>query len=279
MPGLFDAKGLLEVPTTRAAYSDRVAWLMANFSKMAYDDARRVQDGLGRIGYRYLRFIPRQGTECFLGEGPELAVLSFRGTEPTRLKDILTDLDCDFNKDDRGTVLHDGFLKAYNAVKEEILATLERLTKPLYVTGHSLGGALASIAAYSLESQGRPVAACYTYGSPRVGDGNFARTLEKTPVYRLVNSTDVVPRVPLKAQRYVHVGQLHYLNDAGRLFRPTEGSEVVSQSDFFKVVGGSLLARLAGSRLAAVAAARPLIENHSIDHYMRKLKAVAQDRN
>jgi len=65
---------------------------------------------------------------------------------------------------------------------------------PIYITGHSLGGALAQIAAAVLGSD--QVGACYTYGSPRVGNSYFDLWV-KVPSYRVLNYADIVPQVPL----------------------------------------------------------------------------------
>ena len=63
----------------------------------------------------------------------------------------------------------------------------------LYITGHSLGGALAVIATKELDRD--TLAACYTFGSPRVGNEEFGEEI-RAPIYRIVNAADGVPRVP-----------------------------------------------------------------------------------
>ena len=83
-------------------------------------------------------------------------------------------------------------------VVEEILSRPEAKDRdgqrlPLYITGHSLGGALALIATKLVAPDVN--GACYTFGAPRVGNYEYFRKI-KTPVYRVVNSADVVPRVP-----------------------------------------------------------------------------------
>ena len=64
---------------------------------------------------------------------------------------------------------------------------------PLYITGHSLGGALAVVATWYISS--KQLAACYTFGAPRVGDAGLLGWY-KTPIYRIVNAADPVPFVP-----------------------------------------------------------------------------------
>lgn len=132
--------------------------------------------------------------------GPGMAVVSFRGTESTR--DWMTNLDLrqdsvmSRNTENPATVgnVHAGFHNAFQSVEEQLtgaLAECEHL--PLYITGHSLGGALATLATWYLK--GDRLAACYTFGAPRVGDDQLLNRF-RTPIYRIVNGADPVPFVP-----------------------------------------------------------------------------------
>jgi hypothetical protein len=93
--------------------------------------------------------------------------------------------------------VHLGFssvLKRSWSKVEEILREAE--DKPLFVTGHSLGGALAVLSGCRLAKMGRPPVGIYTFGSPRVGDMNFCAGYA-LPTYRVVNRLDIVPELPL----------------------------------------------------------------------------------
>ena len=129
-----------------------------------------------------------------------MAVVSFRGTQQVR--DWMTNLRIDKvpvkcrNPADRRTLgnVHTGFDAAFRSVEDQIhrhLKGSEHL--PLYVTGHSLGGALATLATWYLS--GDQLAACYTFGAPRIGDAGLMNRY-RTPIYRLVNGADPVPFVP-----------------------------------------------------------------------------------
>jgi hypothetical protein len=80
-----------------------------------------------------------------------------------------------------------------------------------WFTGHSLGAALATLAAYDFGN----VQALYTYGSPRVGNLGFARAFSRSdvPHYRVVHHHDIVTQVPFPfpAIGYEHVGDLKYI--------------------------------------------------------------------
>ncbi|HSU67742.1 MAG TPA: lipase family protein, partial [Tepidisphaeraceae bacterium] len=93
----------------------------------------------------------------------------------------------------------------------------------VWVTGHSLGGAMATLAALRLATEGLDVRGVYTFGSPRVGNDEFYAKYS-VPHYRLVNNNDVVPHVPLETTlvglrlfTYKHVGTLEYLDRNGLL--------------------------------------------------------------
>jgi hypothetical protein len=79
------------------------------------------------------------------------------------------------------------------------------------VTGHSLGGAMATLASVRLASEGYTVRAVYTFGSPRVGDRAFRRKY-RLPNYRFVNDDDLVPHLPF-SWCYKHVGTLRLMHE------------------------------------------------------------------
>ena len=262
--GFFDPKHLLRPPVARAAYSDRTAWLMSKCAALAYerfedDDGAGLKVQLANGGFQLVRPFNADGTQAYLASSAIFAVLAFRGTEKD-FKDIRSDLDARFYGTEGGR-MHRGFHAAYDPIADDVRAATEDLgNQPLYVTGHSLGGALATVAAWDLERD--TLAACYTFGSPRVGDQDLDAAL-KAPVYRVVNAADIVPRVPFMAMGYRHVGDLRYLTRDGRLIR--------SASAF----------RTAGRFLWNVARSpRSVYRDHAIvDGYVAKLERYAVLRN
>ena len=166
--------------------------------------------------------------------------------------------------------VHCGFLQAFECCEDEIKAAVHDNVPDdlgLYITGHSLGGALAQIASVVLE---RPnLAACYTFGSPRVGTWNFDR-LVKCPHYRVINNWDLVPNVPPPLYRgYLHSGD-------PRLLTPSaHGQEALRRDRFFIVsLGVDIWA------LATWIISRELlvIEDHMIWHYRTQLVDIANYR-
>ena len=155
------------------------------------------------------------------GDGPGMAVLAFRGTQ--QVKDWMTNLDaattqvCSSSGEVLGNV-HRGFNEAFLSVRAQIGPLLKGDEDlPLFVTGHSLGGALATLATWYLN--GDSLAACYTFGAPRVGDTGLMDRF-RTPVYRLVNGVDPVPFVP-PSHRIVTFAK-HALRFVGTIIGPAE---------------------------------------------------------
>lgn len=217
-----------DLPSLRAAYSDRTAALMAYLAAFAYDvrieatTSIAVPDELCGFGFR--RFTAFHNGLCdgfaYLAEGEELIVLAFRGTQSlinwkTNLNARLIHPDAT----DRNLKVHEGFYSAFIMLTDGAQGIQDRMRQvktttngsiPIYITGHSLGGALAQIASAVLGDD--QVAACYTFGSPRVGNIYFDLWV-KPPSYRLVNYADIVPQVPLSVMGYRHAGDPRYLPD------------------------------------------------------------------
>jgi len=137
----------------------------------------------------------------------------YRGTES--LTDWTTNLDAQmvaFPAPGVGRV-HQGFLERYQSLEPALGPLLKGRGRPVAVTGHSLGGALATLAAYDLglalgEGSLGPI---YTFASPRVGDRDFQRAYDQAlgaRTLRIENSSDLVPEVPPPAPvlHYSHVG-------------------------------------------------------------------------
>lgn len=221
------------VPTFRAAYADRTALLMAVMCRYAYTrfEATAAGERLLRLqlsphGLKLKGAFAAGGTEGFVAENDELAILAFRGT--TDAADWRTNLDAKrltslAEVPGRPAVcVHQGFHRAYTAVEEPVRALLDGIRdKPIYITGHSLGGAVAVVATACLARD--EIAACYTFGAPRVGDRSLD-AIVKPPHYRIVNGWDVVPLVPFVAMGFHQGGDPRYIKagseDAARWNRP-----------------------------------------------------------
>ncbi|KAK6130506.1 hypothetical protein DH2020_035764 [Rehmannia glutinosa] len=204
-------------------------------------------------------------TQATIWRDPERKrlVIAFRGTEQSRWKDLRTDLMLvpaglnperiggDFKKE---VQVHSGFLSAYDSVRTRLISlikqaighrdeSLDLLAKwHIYVTGHSLGGALATLLALELSSSqlakhGAISVTMYNFGSPRVGNRRFAEIYNEKvkDSWRVVNHRDIIPTVP-RLMGYCHVAQPVYLA-AGDLRNATENVDVLEDGYQGDVIG------------------------------------------
>ena len=156
------------------------------------------EDILGQGGYTLIDTFNQNGCQAFLCKHNEraLAILAFRGTE-ANYTDIKTDVSAKLKSvkmDGKDVLIHSGYWSQFESVKNSIKISLEQVKgMQLFITGHSLGGALATIAVkyFSSDASG----ACYTFGAPPVSTQGFADDI-KTPIYRIVNHLDIVPNLP-----------------------------------------------------------------------------------
>lgn len=270
-------------PVNRAAYSDRMAWTMAYMAKLAYIkfedndlELEHLEYSLRSGWFNLIKTFNKNGTQAFMAKNDGFAVLSFRGTQPDRWEDIKTDLKIIKQKTVKGKV-HTGFKLAFDDVKNDIIEEIRENTgtdMPLYITGHSLGAALATVATGALDEEFNDlIAACYTFGSPRVGDGKYEKSI-KTPFYRILNVTDIVTLFPILFGTFVHVGDARYLSrrkvdDVYLIYRG-----VPNLRRTFEAIAETLLALLHLSNPIS-----PWIKAHAIDIYIDKLERYANSRN
>ena len=193
-------------------------------SKLAYKNEEKIKAEIQKWGFNRCRFFDKEETQAFMIANDEMILTAFRGTEPTNIKDWMTNAGIELKQGPSGNV-HDGFQRALNHVWQGILESLEVFqteAQSLWFTGHSLGGALATLAVARLRQEDRPVHGLYTFGQPRVGDRKFAKNFNidfKDQAFRFVNNNDVVTRVPPRAMEYSHVGTFLYMDSSGKLHK------------------------------------------------------------
>eukprot|EP00960_Hanusia_phi_P034420 751054-Hanusia_phi.AAC.1 len=116
------------------------------------------------------------------------------------------------------SAVHVGFLRGYASVRRRILQIMQVLVEAeggegwkIFVTGHSLGGALSTLCAADVAAfLPRHAVVMYNFGSPRVGNLKFVQLFNQLvpEAFRVVNDADVVARVPRsRLMNYHHVGR------------------------------------------------------------------------
>jgi Lipase (class 3) len=199
---------------------------------------------------------------CLVGENADGVIVAFRGTLPLSwqsqasvldwLQDLLVEPESRPNLPGK---VHTGFFDATSAIIATIADEVLRLnpagSKRVYITGHSLGGAMASIGAYIM--QGAPydirIEQIVTFASPKPGDGAFQATYQKIfpTQIRYENYDDLVPLLPPSDDLIRAVGDIPLIGD---LFRQAENWDyqavgtlryIQSAEDGYKVIPDHLL--------------------------------------
>jgi len=192
---------------------------MAQCAHIAYLDGAEAQPKYAELGYPNHVFLEDDGAQCHIIWNANDAVLCFRGTEPSEFSDITADLNALPSRAQTKGFVHMGFQNEVDKLWDEIMQTLNSngiLDKSYFICGHSLGGAMATIAAARLGE----TKCLYTYGSPRAGSRRFGKTIT-CKHYRHVNNNDIVPKVPFAIMGYKHHGELRYINHYGHIRRMT----------------------------------------------------------
>ncbi len=192
--------------------SPRQYWTNASNGKISDHDKQKVLGILRGIGFGATEFFSATATQGFLTTDTtqHLSVLVFRGTEADDPTDLATDAQTWLIEWESGGRVHRGFAHALLETWPLIQPLLGRAEQTLLFTGHSLGAALATLAA----SKQHPTRV-YTFGSPRVGDAAFTNTLAGVDVQRYVDCCDIVCRLPPDIWGYQHVGTVQYINRDG----------------------------------------------------------------
>lgn len=198
-------------------------WRNANFlgtaSDIAYYTEAEAKDKFRETLGMDARLISHDNTQCYVLTNDRHIVLAFRGTEgPTTidgLKDwLLTDamnllivptgrLGTDFIAASVGARFHQGFINAlaeiWDGVYEATTEELKTSERPLWITGHSLGGALALLAGWLFTRKFVSVHQIYTFGGPMIGNKDAVAAFDKNlkgKIFRYVDPHDPVPQLP-----------------------------------------------------------------------------------
>ncbi|MCG3219241.1 MAG: lipase family protein, partial [Candidatus Heimdallarchaeota archaeon] len=183
------------------------AKLLVTMSDEAFHDNPNIEHLTFKVTQKFYNETTDTRGYVAISETLKIVVLAFRGTHgDTNWLNNLNIKRDKFPKVGRlffKPKVHSGFLKGYKSIKNAVTLTIDQLvqqypTHKFMITGNSLGGAIASIAAidlYHLFSQLEHEITHYVFGSPRLGNRSFARELNKKyrDCYRIVNNDDVVP--------------------------------------------------------------------------------------
>jgi triacylglycerol lipase len=178
---------------------------LCNASLLTYSPQQDVRRFFAKWGFEEPIILRGSSTQGFVARRGDIVIAAFRGTEPVNADDWLSNVNYHQRTVDRVPgLLHSGFTNDLAEVDGQMITAVKQLAQGertrLFLTGHSLGGALAVLAAALLHfREGQRIAGVFTYGQPRLGDSAFSTAFDQAlgaVTLRYVNDLDVVPHVP-----------------------------------------------------------------------------------
>ena len=214
---------------------------LAIVAKLAYDDDPGAASQALRTTFPEIVPFRRGETQGFVAANDKHVVLAFRGTDDPL--DWIHNLQYT-QVEGYGGWVHKGFSKLVGSVRQRFVDTVRSLrtdNQTVWVTGHSLGAAMATLAAWDLADRGIRPYATFTYGSPRVLNPEAAQKY-RLRQYRFVNSEDVAPHFPMPGiwNRYTHIGNLTFLLKSGRIANSDRSWTIASRRVLRWMSGGEV---------------------------------------
>jgi triacylglycerol lipase len=239
-----------------------LAYRLAQLSNLSYDgDSAIMGEAMARQSKVFVATPGNTDVLYFIGfnDTKKIQAVVVRGTH--------NDTNWELDRDTRGVtdpktgiMLHAGFNRAADA----IYADLKPRLKPgyaTYLTGHSLGGAVAAILGAYMKADGVNVARIVTFGQPKFTNAAGAAAFADLPLLRVINQNDIVPLLPDEtaqgASLYVHIGDV-----------------LIVYPGPYYVYG----TRDRASRFSAGSFARYMFQGSVPDHYLKWYEANLRDK-
>ena len=243
---------------TNSAYA---RYFFACCSLLAYRKSNMSEKYYRQAGFESINLMDVKGAQCYLLASNTTVAVVFRGTEPKQKSDLIADVKFWKRKSRTDGHIHAGFKDETDKLWNGVAAFIKQnKDKDLYIAGHSLGGAMATVAASRVQSDN--LKAVYTYGSPRVGNKQWVEHL-KFVHQRIQNNNDAVTQTPLLILGYRHFYPPTYINHYGNIRKLSRWQKI---KDMFR------------GRWAALKKFQFFdgIYDHSMDKYCDKLHKIWQ---
>jgi triacylglycerol lipase len=185
-----------------------------------------------------------------IDEATRIQWVVVRGTD--NFENVKSNLDVVKDQDEyAGVAIHSGFSECAEVAYQFALPLLHK-DYETRLTGHSLGGAVASILAMRLSRLEFRLGPCVTFGQPKVTDEDGVNQFRDLPLYRFINGNDPVPALPPPiVGEFRHFGNEVHMLDDGTYENKSKYQSEVSEN-------GSIIEKLFDFEL----------DNHGIDHYL-----------
>jgi triacylglycerol lipase len=285
----------LQQPWDSEAAADwPVAETLATISKLAYLPPVDANKSFSMLGFETFMPVVAGSMIGYVISIEDVTVIVFRGTDADDASDWFANLDILQAETPFGPI-HEGFYNAYKSMKPQIVTLLaERKPKRLWITGHSLGGALALVSAFDLiDIEKLSVDGVMTFGQPMVARDQLARHLDKILLGKyahFVNHADIVPRAP---PAFATCGSLVMFTDDGvrrsppkRMFNATVSPDKAPPGDYAEIqpltkeefeaqkrkMRGKPVARSLPDGTHVYEGNSPYIEDHSMALYLKEIR-------
>lgn len=183
---------------------------------------------------------PVSGLRVYLDANPsgKAQWVIIRGT--ANMQDIFDDLEfVGSDEHELGINVHTGFDKALQECLPWILQRLDK-TRPVWVTGHSLGGSVAALLVAILDHRGYASVSAITFGQPKFTDADGAEKLARLNILRIVHEEDPIPMLPpvdvegKSLVRYEHFGPEVVVSAGGHFtFLPVHSADRLDVSQYW----------------------------------------------
>jgi triacylglycerol lipase len=230
-------------------------------------------------------------TQAYEAHNDDHIVVAFRGTEsPTTidgLKDWLVTnaanflilpegrMGTDFAAAGVGARFHQGFINAivdiWQPVFDKVQAERTKNDRPLWLTGHSLGGALALLAAWLFQRKFVPVHQIYTFGGPMIGNDQAAKAINlayPNKIFRYVDLIDPIPRLPT-----VSLADSNFIHCDCEVGLGTVTQGVTSAAEHFAALASGAVSGMVHATLAddIWKAVQARLSAHSLENYKKRI--------
>ncbi len=226
-------RGTVKVAPYKTELHHGNAYWMARLSQTVYtnedesdkpDEEKILNDLRSKDkGFKSIKSANKSSAQAMLVEHNDYLCMAFRGTD--EVADWIDNLNA-FPQEGLFGKFHRGFWGSVEDVWTIINGTYKRLNaekqRPLFITGHSLGGAMATVAASRFIDKDLPFVSVYTFGQPRSMTRETARIFNSeagSRCYRFQNNEDLVTRVPARLMGYSHVGKCLYIDEDKKIHR------------------------------------------------------------
>ena len=192
----------------------------AFFAKLSNFAYKTIEEMETQFPEYTISFHSEKGSDIYILENYSDIIIACRGTEVKQKSDIKADLNVRRMHNVQGKV-HTGFHNYVDHIWSPALEhgqKAKREFKNIWITGHSLGAAMATLLAerFARLNTCQTPAALFTYGSPRVGNRKFINYFNSLSFthHRWVNDGDIVTKVPI-APLFYHCGIMHHIDAKG----------------------------------------------------------------